>query len=391
MLHMVRRDFWLERIAQAWRQKSIVWLAGVRRAGKTFLARSLGETNFLDCELPRVRRDLEDPEDFFRHVTGRRIVFDEIHRLKNPAELLKIAADHFPHLRILATGSSTLAATRKFRDTLTDRKRVIHLTPMIWQDLLDFRQPDLSHRFLQGGLPPFFMHPRSLDEDFTDWMDSYWSKDIQALFRFDRRFAFLRFVELIFARSGGIFEATSFAADCEVSRPTIHNFLSALETTFVATRVRPYSTRKTTEIVAAPRVYAFDTGFVCYYRGWQTLRPDDCGPLWEHLVLNELLAHGHAPSYWRTKQGHEIDFVLAPRGRAPLAIECKWKERTFSADAVAAFRRYYPGGKNLLVVSDAVQPKRRSVAGLEFDVCSISHLGKWLSRETSSRSGSQTP
>ena len=51
------------------------------------------------------------------------IVLDEIHRLENPSEVLKIAADHFPHLRVLATGSSTLAARRKFRYTLTGRKR----------------------------------------------------------------------------------------------------------------------------------------------------------------------------------------------------------------------------------------------------------------------------
>lgn len=53
---------------------------------------------------------------------NRRVVLDEIHRLPNPAEFLKIAADHYPHVKVLATGSSTLSATTKFRDTLTGRK-----------------------------------------------------------------------------------------------------------------------------------------------------------------------------------------------------------------------------------------------------------------------------
>lgn len=46
-------------------------------------------------------------------------MLDEVHRLRNPSELLKIAADHYPTTRIIATGSSTLGATRKFRDSLT--------------------------------------------------------------------------------------------------------------------------------------------------------------------------------------------------------------------------------------------------------------------------------
>ena len=70
-----------------------------------------------------MRRALEDPELFFRGVGSGKIVLDEVHHLPNPSEVLKVAADHFPNLRVLATGSSTLAAREKFRDTLTGRKR----------------------------------------------------------------------------------------------------------------------------------------------------------------------------------------------------------------------------------------------------------------------------
>jgi len=42
-----------------------------------------------------------------------------------------IGADEFPRLQILATGSSTLAATQKFRDSLTGRKRVVEFVPVL--------------------------------------------------------------------------------------------------------------------------------------------------------------------------------------------------------------------------------------------------------------------
>ena len=70
----------------------------------------------------------------------------------------------------------------------------------------------------------------------------------------ERRAAFQRLVELILARNGGIFEATEFARLCELSRPTVANYLGVLEATAVAHLIRPYSTRRSTEIVAAPKV-----------------------------------------------------------------------------------------------------------------------------------------
>lgn len=40
----------------------MIWLRGVRRAGKTALARSVPGCRYFDCGLPSVRRVLEDPE-----------------------------------------------------------------------------------------------------------------------------------------------------------------------------------------------------------------------------------------------------------------------------------------------------------------------------------------
>ena len=283
---MVQRHYWIDLIEQAWRKRSIVWLAGVRRVGKTYLCRSLPETEYFDCELPRIRRMMQDPEGFLDDLRDKRIVLDEIHRLDNPSELLKIAADHYPDTRIIATGSSTLSASIKFQDTLAGRKRDLWLTPMCLRDLTDAKHTNLRRRLLRGGLPPFFLAEEMEERDFQEWMDAYWAKDIQELFRLERRDSFQKFTELILTQSGGIFEANKFAGPCEVSRPTIANYLRTLEATFVAHVIRPFSSRRPSEIVSAPKVYGFDTGFVCYCRGWQELRKEDLGILWEHFGLN---------------------------------------------------------------------------------------------------------
>jgi predicted AAA+ superfamily ATPase len=363
---MVNRVYWQSLIEKNWTERSVVWLHGVRRAGKTFLCQSLPDTEYFDCELPRVRRMMEDPEAFLSDLKDRRVVLDEVHRLQNPSELLKIAADHFSSCRVLATGSSTLAASSKFRDTLTGRKRNVWLTPMTLGDLVDFGATNLKHRLLHGGLPRFFLSPHVPEKDFQEWMDDYWSKDVQELFRLERRSSFQRFVELVLAQSGGMFEASSFAAPCEVSRTTISNYLKVLEATMVAHVVRPFSTQRPTEIVTAPRVYGFDTGFVCYYRGWQSLRDDDLGLLWEHFVLNEVQARMQDRSlrYWRDKRGHEVDFVLLGERQAPVAIECKWRADRFDPSGMQSFRRQHVQGRNFVVAQDVDRPHSRTYGDL---------------------------
>lgn len=42
-LDMVRRRFWLERVASAWQHRSVIWLSGVRRVGKARLCQGLAD------------------------------------------------------------------------------------------------------------------------------------------------------------------------------------------------------------------------------------------------------------------------------------------------------------------------------------------------------------
>ena len=161
---------------------------------------------------------------------------------------------------------------------------------------------------------------------------------------------------MVFAQSGGVFDATRFAGPCEISRTRVVNYLRALEDTLAVQVVSPYSARRGIEIVAAPKVYGFDTGFVCLLKGWGRLRNEDSDVLWEHCVLNEYLtrAQDHRVRYWRDKRGHEIDFVLAHRGGSTTAIECKWQAAAFDSRNLKAFRSRYPAGDNFVVTDDVV-------------------------------------
>ena len=131
-----------------------------------------------------------------------------------------------------------------------------------------------------------------------------------------------------------------------------------------------------------PKVYAFDTGFVCHARSIDSLRVDDKGPLFEHLVLDELLFEAGAEEirHWRDKQKHEVDFVWTPRGRPPVAIECKWRVARFDPTAMHSFATLHPKAAFWLVAEDRHSWTTRRYGAIELTECGPEHLPELMAR-----------
>jgi len=374
---MIVRPIWLKQFERAWEKRPLIWLSGVRRSGKTTLCKMLPDAVYLNCDLPSVRRQLENPEYFFRNLTpGTTLILDEIHRINDPSLVLKIGIDEYtetspdgvPGMKILATGSSTLTATKKFRDTLTGRKIQVHLPPVLWNECLDtFNLSDLERRMLHGGLPEFLLKKNKDADLFSEWIDSFYARDIQELFGVRNRSGFLKLMELLFIQSGGVLEITSLSKDCALSRPTVMAHIEALSAAHAIRLVEPFSSRRQHEIVKRPKVYAFDTGFVTHVQGWNEIRDTDRGLLWEHLVLDMLSVNHKAVKYWRNKEKAEIDFILPGKGNRVDTIECKINPDKYSRKAIHRFRTHYPEGENFCLSPHIKTPYKLSFGDMEVE------------------------
>jgi predicted AAA+ superfamily ATPase len=166
------------------------------------------------------------------------------------------------------------------------------------------------------------------------------------------------------------------ATQTGLSRPTVMHYLEVCETTLTVHLVRPYHEGKAREWTHQPKAYTFDTGFICHARGWESLRAEDCGSLWEHLVLDALLT-GEDPArvrFWRDHQQREVDFVV-PRGRETVdAYECKWSGLQPDLRGLQAFRQVYPHGKNFLVVPQISPGSTVRLSGLDVQFVSPADL-----------------
>ena len=370
---MIERKAWLRRIRAAWERRPIVWLSGVRRVGKTTLAKMLPDATYLNCDLPSTQRAVADPEFFLASLQAdATVILDEAHRLPDPSQLLKIAADEHPDLRVLATGSSTLAATRKFRDALTGRKHTVHLCPVPWEECRAFDIRDLDRRLLHGGLPEQLLAEHKDPAFFAEWIDSFYARDVLELFGIRNRQGFLTLLRLLLRRSGGQVDYSQLASLSELNRATVKAHLEAMRTAHAIHLLRPFHGGGKQEIVSRPKCYAFDTGVVTHERGWESIRDDDRGLLWEHLVLDTLRLRFAEDDvlYWQDKARREVDFVIRRTGGRLDVVECKINPDKLQPAPIETFRRHYPLGDNYMATPLAGNPYTIKRGGLVFTVCS---------------------
>lgn len=372
---MIFRSFWINQIRKAWLKRPIVWLSGVRRVGKTTIAKMFEDAVYLNCDLPSVVRMLADPETYYDSMQENAvIVFDEVHRLEDPSRLLKIAADAYPHLRILATGSSTLAATQKFRDSLTGRKHTIYLPPVLWSECRDvFNIKDLDHRLLHGGLPEPLLSKEKDELFFPEWLDSFYARDIQELFGIRNRVGFMKLLHLLLRQSGGLLDYTNLAKLSDLSRQTVKAHIEAMSVAHAVFCLPPFHGGSRREITKRLKCYGFDTGVVCFMNGWDSIRETDRGLLWEHLVLDTLRTNINDSNlyYWRDKSGREIDFVIKDRANRCHAIECKISPNHFEPKSLFVFRSHYPHGDNFVISPSLKIPYKHQYNNLTVTFCSV--------------------
>lgn len=372
---MFYRTQWVHRIEEAWERKPLIWLTGARQTGKSSLLQSLPDCAYYDCDQGEVLKWLEDPRGFFKGQTAPRVALDNLENLPDAADALKEGFAAVPGLRVIATGAAGMSLSPLYQGMLPELRETVLLVPMAAQDLQDFKQTELKHRLQQGGLPGFFLAPALETADLDAWIETFLEEDIGAFLRV-KQYSLVKFLRMVWTRSGNAFEATAYSKHCEVSRPAIAKYLSVLETAHAVQVVRPFTTRRPTEILAAPKVYGCDTGFVCRIKGWKYLRQDDLARLWEHYVLNELQAHFQSRNihYWRDKRNHAVDFVLAFRDAAPAAVQCSWISEEFDPSGLRSFRIQYREGANFVVCHDVLMPYRKNFSGLKVTFLPLADL-----------------
>lgn len=337
--------------------REIIVLTGMRRVGKTTLARMLYEKIesdnkvFLDLENP-IEQKIFEEKDFnniwgnLRHygvVPDRKayIFLDELQAQPDVVRALKYLYDHYD-VKFFVTGSSSFYLKNLFPESLSGRKIVFELYPLDFEEFLIFKgqkrefQSEFSKKdslknrvscekvktlyeeYLEfGGFPQVVLAKDVLQKKFyiTDIFKSYFEKEVRALADFRRLNLFRDLLLLLMQRIGGKLEISRLASEVGASRDTIYSYLSFLEGTYFAHFLSPYSKSVDREVSGSRKVYLCDNGIAS-----QLSRVGE-GSLFENAVFLNVRKHGEV-RYYQRRTGAEIDFILPDKG---IAIEVKQK------------------------------------------------------------------
>ena len=260
-------------------------------------------------------------------------------------------------------------------ESLTGRKKIFYLFPLSFDELVNFRRPDIkalrgNQRLYQqeylnllneyaqfGGYPKVVLQPTTEKkiEALEEIYSSYIEKDIKGFFGVRNETAFVTLVMLLDGQIGGITNKNLLAANIGSNRQTVDNFLSYLEKSFVIQVVRPFFRNPEKEILKSPKIYFIDLGLrntaVKNFNNFETRQ--DKGQLLENFVLLKVLKEAgrlDKINFWRTKTKAEMDFVVQ-RGMDIFPLEVKagrLKSPTFSLSFKSFLDTYQPKQARLI-------------------------------------------
>ena len=325
-------------------QYPVVTILGPRQSGKTTLARALFPSHtYVDLEDPDLRAlAREDPKTFFA-IHPEPLLLDEIQRVPELLSRIKVLvdADRSRNGRFILTGSHQPRLREAVSQSLAGRTAELDLLPLSLSELpapLDaLPTEDL---ILRGFLPGLWLDSSPSPADFhRNYFRTYVERDVRTILEIRHCNAFEKFLHLLAGRVGQLVNCDSLAGEVGVSAPTIAQWLSVAEASFVVFRLPPWFANVGKRFVKSPKLYFTDVGLAAWLLGIETpaqlARDPLRGNLFENLVVAELLKTrtnaGREPNLYfaRDSKGFEVD-VLYPRSPIPVPVEIK-SARTFDA------------------------------------------------------------
>ncbi len=324
--------------------KAIV-IYGPRRVGKTTLLKKYleNEENYLlvSGEDIFIREFLSSNSiDKLRNFIGEKtlLVIDEAQFIPSIGLNLKLIIDHLPHVKVIATGSSTFDLAKQVGEPLTGRKSVIKMYPLSQIELGELEnaaqtKANLDSRLIYGSYPEVITmsSDKEKQEYLHDLVSSYLLKDILAFEGIQKSKKIFDLLTLLTFQIGKEVSHQELATQLSMSKGTVDKYLDLLEQVFVLINLRGFSRNLRKEVTKTSRYYFNDTGIRnAIINNFNPLRlRDDVGALWENYLVMERLKKQQYKMirsnnyFWRTYDQKELDWVEERDGML-YGYEFKW-------------------------------------------------------------------
>ncbi len=317
------------RLRDALGRAPVVLLVGPRQAGKSTLARLVGErppSHRFDLEDPRDAARLADPTLALGSLRGL-VVIDEAQRRPDLFAVLRVLVDEDRRPgRFLVLGSASPDLSGLAAESLAGRVAIVELPGLRVVDVGAARSDEL---WLRGGLPPAFLADGQASELWRDdYIATFLERDLANLgFRIPAA-TMRRFWTMIAHYHGQTWNGAELGRALGVSQTTIRRYLDALTDALVVRQLTPWHANLSKRQVRAPKVYVRDSGLLHRLLGIADATSlhshPKVGASFEGFVIEQLitLLDERDPAFWATHGGAEIDLLVSVGGRR-VGVEVK--------------------------------------------------------------------
>jgi uncharacterized protein len=339
-------------------EKSMVFLAGPRQAGKTTLAQIIAQSYanqlYFNWDIPSSRAVLLNNPVFFEELKRKDqspplIVLDEIHKYRDWKNYLKGIYDQFHgQYQFLISGSGRLDLYQRGGDSLAGRYFLFHLWPFTIAELggrsrtlehflknpLEIKMEgsfDLKEKWIRlsnmSGFPEPYLANRATT--YHRWSSSYAAQLIREDVRDLTAIKSIGDIETLFhllpSKVGSPLSIQSLASDLKVSYNTVQSWLSVFERFFLMFSISPWTRKVARSILKERKAYL-----------WDIPKIPDPGTRFENMVALELwrattnwneFGYGEFSLHFlKNKEKQEVDFLIADGRKPLLLIEAKLSE-----------------------------------------------------------------
>ncbi|MCP4610663.1 MAG: ATP-binding protein [Planctomycetes bacterium] len=346
----------------------VVTVIGPRQSGKTTLARMVfPDHTYVNLEHPEHRRLATSDPKTFLHTFAAPAIFDGIQNVPELLSWIQVTVDENPKEKglYILTGSHQMKLRDEVSQSLAGRTALLTLLPFSLDELTTGYGPvpERETLLLNGFLPRIHEEGIRPLRAWRDYYQTYVERDVRKMRNIENQSGFEQFLKLLAGRAGRELNLQSISGQIGVSSPTLKQWLSVLEASFLVFRLPPFFNNFGKRLTKSPKIYFLDTGLLCYLLNIETSSQLERDPLFgnifENMVVMEFFKYRHnmgAASnlhFFRDHNQNEVDLIY-PHGSNAIPIEIKssrtWNERF--AKGVAYFQKISGQKEKGIVVYD---------------------------------------
>ncbi len=346
----------LERkILEVTKEYACVTLFGARQTGKSTMIRNLfPEYEYVSLDNARERILAKDDPELFLSAYGMPLIIDEIQRVPELMENIKIRIDEAKLKRVnegvslplmyILTGSNTHEIREKAAETLAGRTAVIEVNSLSeceklqkegnefipdieilkrkQSELVPKNRYEVFEEIFLGGMPEYWTLRPERNTFFDSYISTYLEKDVAKLINVGRIDDFRKFMRILALRTSQQLDYSEIGSAVGIDARTAKKWISILESSGIVMILQPYASNLAKRIIKSPKIYFMDTGLCAFLCGWTDSRILEAsamaGAFFETYVVSEIVKSIRNTGkrvenllyYYRDREQKEVDLIF---------------------------------------------------------------------------------